>query len=653
MYRRISMKRNHVLNVAAILLAISFVFAGLQSCANEVETKTKTTTKLVASPGFVPPATAVQAADSDILASWLLDTNDAYKKEIIYGAGTVFATGTSVLTIPSGKTLYLDSDSVTALTNGEEIVVASGGHLVIYESTPDVDGAFTLTGTGKISGAGKLTVEAGGAFTYGQVANLALTGAKTAKGLVIFGTNQVSGSGNLEVITSTALGNVIGQWTTPGSIDSALSKALIKDNLAYAGYSFGYLQIEGTGSKISEILTKVGTKNVELDASSTAGVINDTGAAIIIPSNLSLDWGGGPFHASLASLTVNGNLTTTATTGLDSVETLVVNGNLNATTAVLAGVKSLTNNGTLLASAATLDAGGDITKISLGAGSNTTIQGITGDLTINVSVPATANITGTANFDGSHKITFKQGRAPNVSIPFYPQGFQNDVDVSFRKFDHAAGNAVTVLGFDLGSKKNVVLPWTGTVTLDGDFNNAGNLYLGSTSTVLEGGTLKGAGAFYYDTPSSAALALVDSTNGITGTAFGTQGLKLYGAVGELASGTATLLTGTSPAGGGGGTLVITGSHGPYDFSGLTFDGGTDTLSVAGTAVTFGASSHLGAEITGLEFQLTGTGFLASGTSSVGTTASSQLVRVGAPVILKTTGVKNKNAFPITGTVRFQ
>jgi hypothetical protein len=199
---------------------------------------------------------------------------------------------------------------------------------------------------------------------------------------------------------------------------------------------------------------------------------------------------------------------------------------------------------------------------------------------------------------------------------------------------------VTVLGFDLGSKKNVRLPWSGTVNLDGTFNNAGNLYLGSTS--YAGGLLKGAGTFLSGTTNAEyALALEAPTTGITGTAFTDAATALVPDMAVLKGlPTGFSITGTNT---GGGAIVWAASSG--GFIGVNLSG-TSAFEPAATLIGTGT---LGSTITDLELTISGTSLLISGTAS-GTiiTGSSNLIDFGTSA-LKSGGVITK-PFKISGTV---
>jgi hypothetical protein len=208
--------------------------------------------------------------------------------------------------------------------------------------------------------------------------------------------------------------------------------------------------------------------------------------------------------------------------------------------------------------------------------------------------------------------------------------------VGFRKFTTTTSDPIVLAGdLDIGARKNVVLPWSGTVTIESGkvINNAGNIYLHSTAS-LEGGTVKGAGTFYVgSTISATGLSLVAPSTGITGTAF-------YDDATALGSDIATLPF-----------TAITGTGGPGAVTWAASSGGvisafTSEFEPAGPLTKDGLSVST---ITDLALTTNGTNLIISGTASgLIITGSSELIDFGTSA-LKNGGVKSK-PLTISGTV---
>jgi hypothetical protein len=276
------MKKMGLFWFAAALLGAALIFAG---CETEAETETKYVNVDVPVFGFTPPDDAVTASNIYLLQD-LLATTSVYD-HIIYAEAP-----SAAITVPDGKTLYLDASDDIDLTSAGAITVT--GKLVVY------NGTFT-PGT-KVTGAGTLEVEAFGELVVTDAA-------------LFTGTTKVS-------VTKYALLDASGATVS--------TEAAIKSWVGYAGE--GALSLTVTILTPSVTLEAIGTRNVTYYSGFPAG-------GVIVENNV---------LPTETSLTIPAGVSLTTTNALAAVTSLTVNGGLNASgaTGATAGVTiTLGNNG--------------------------------------------------------------------------------------------------------------------------------------------------------------------------------------------------------------------------------------------------------------------------------------------------------------------
>jgi hypothetical protein len=371
----------------AVLVSAVLIFSG---CETETKTEYVTNTVTEEAQGFQLPDNAVTATSEAVLVALLADESGVYN-DIAYAAAP-----SAAVTVPDGKTLYLNASST--ITLAADLTVF--GKLVVYGGT--------FTPGSNLKGTGTLDVELGGSL-------------KVTDDTLFTGTAKL-GAVNIKKYASLD--------ATGATVDT---EAKVTAWVGYAGN--GYLKLTVT----------VITPKVTLDA---IGARSDTNP-VIVTNNIAP-------AATGTSLTVPAgvNLTTSDT---------------------LAAVTSLTVNGTLTASSATLATAG--AAITLGSKGQVELDDV--KLSDDVTVPAGAgfSIGTSSDFDGN-TVTFKAGRSDIIS----------DIDLVISGVDsdgYELNDSIT-----LTSSQNLIIPEDTSVTVKAGktISNAGTIILGEgSSLVLTGG----------------------------------------------------------------------------------------------------------------------------------------------------------------------
>jgi hypothetical protein len=576
------MKKRSLIFGIAMTVCLAFIFSGC-----EQETKTEYVTNTVTDEGFRPPADTVWADSIAALEVLLADGSGVYRDNIGYDPET--SAVLPALTVPSGKTLYLNSYGVSL---GADLTV--NGKLVVYGST--------FTAGDKLKGTGTLDVEKGCRLSV-----------STADGLF-------TGDDKLTVTVKKGARLMY----------SGAALASATDITAWVGYAGdASLSITTAITGVSTLTAAISAIGDLPDGKGVALTINpspaSTETSLTVPAGVSITTS--DTFAALTSLTVNGTLTTSSAT-LAAVTSLTVNGTLTAGSATtLAAVTSLTVNGTLDATAATFDSANGVT-ITLGNKARVTYLGKIAKLAASVTVPTGAlfNISKGITAFNSNTVTFTRGNSYVIS----------DVDIVLSGYTTAGGYELSD-NITLTAGQSIILSQGKyTVKAGRTITNAGTIILGaSASLVLTGADATGGAAL------TGAGKIVAGNTAISGAwqAVGTGNVTIAaGASTAPATSTITASANTVvfTAGEGG---TITQNAGASN--NLTIAANTTVALGAGSSVVLtGATGTAGAK-------LTSTGKVAAGKTEI--TGVWQAVDTGSDSATVTIAATSADASTITAS----
>jgi hypothetical protein len=327
------LKKSLFFGAAALALLVLLAFAG---CSNPASDDGGGAAPQLASE-FDYPAGTVFTSSIDELRGLLnnpssVDTNDV--THIAFANGTSLTSG---LTIPTGKTVYLNGGNLTLTT--ANIIVESGARLVLVGPSTRV---LTTANTGKLLVKGTVEIygtlavaAAAGNHPAMQVADYyEADGTIDARDTVIGTSRVLVGPGGTLRLTADDIANQYtpNRFTPPQAWAAAGQGSLVITGTGPAAltpsYTVRYL-LEGIGLPSGDRTYTVETQG--------GGVLPS-----VIPAGAIITTTGVIEDADNQTLTVNGSLTATNTTAtFEDIKTLTVNGNLIANFASFESVETL------------------------------------------------------------------------------------------------------------------------------------------------------------------------------------------------------------------------------------------------------------------------------------------------------------------------
>ncbi len=576
---------------------------------------------------------------------------ETFNANLTIGAAQAWTnSGTSTLTIGGVVTITTFNLGLAGTGN---ISFASGGSVSLGS------GGITNTNTGTVTLAGPITLTAGSAIT-----NNAASGTFSISGNISVGANTltVGGSGNTTISGVVGFDLGTGGLTMSGTGTVALSAPNTFSGIVTI--SNGILSIAapaslGTNATAAALTLNGGT----LQTTGAAAVTFASGQGTTVTASSFLNAGA---TAPLTLSDVSIGAFTLTSNGAGAV-TLSAGGTLGTTT--LTGNAAFTNAGSgLFTLAAPIAAGGNSLSVGTTSTGNLLVSGTityAGGNTLNSSTTSsgTVNISGAINFASGTAATIAASgtgagtttiSAATLTLPSgstTPLTITNNNNAALLTVSSAisnAGNLITVNGTGNTTLSGVIGNGTGGVTMSGTGSSV--LTLSALNNTFSG----------IVTINSGTVSILDPTNlGVNNTAAmvtlaggtlsasttvslpGSTGITITAGGSALNSATAGQTFTIAAVTPGSNSFSLTGPGNTTITGGLTFTGGTPTITANTTgtgAATIGAVDL--SATTGLTFANTGTGLF---------TIGGTVTAAGNPITFSGGGAGN---ISVTGAVNF-
>ncbi len=605
---------------------------------NGIVTLTTGTTSTINAANGITFTTGTLSGDGDITKTGngtltLTPASTLFTGDLAINAGTVAIANASSLgtvagntTVNSGGTLQITSAITLAeplVLNGGTLnangvnVTQSGAISITAPSTISTTGAFTLTVSGLVSGAGNLTTTgtvAGGTVLL-QGANTSHTGAIT----VSSGTLKV---GNDDALGATSAGTTVNSGATldlagfnvcpePLTINGTLSNTGVNTSICAASLSAGCsalnlpanitLDLAGADLTIGSL---TGSGNVTLGANTLtigcdntspaaySGIISGTGGITKIGTG-TLTLSGANTYTGASTVNAGTLRLATAAERISNSSALIVNspgtfdlGGFAETVASISGNGTITNTGAA-------------TSLTFGDANNTTFSGLITNAASALSLikqgTGTTTLSGANSYTGTTTINAgalsisadnNLGTAPGAATP--------------GKLTLNGGTLITTSTFTLSTNRGITLGASGgtiqvepstTLTYGGIAAGTGSLTKTGTGTLVLSGTNTYTGATNID----AGTLKLGSATALADGATGTDVTIASGATLDLAGFSETISSlagaGTVTNTGANATLSVGNDNSSTTFSGVIQNGtgtialtkqGTGTLTLTGT-----------------------------------------------------------------------